>query len=75
VPFISDADLKTALSDANMPAATTDEIVKVNEQARIDGLRSAAAILALLALVALPFTRGIPTIQPGAEAKPRPAPA
>lgn len=74
VQFISDADLTAALKDANVPAATSDEIVKVNEQARIDGLRSAAAILALLALVALPFTRGIPTVQPGGEAKPIPAP-
>ena len=75
VPFMSDADLEAALKDAGVPAGTTDEIVKVNEQARIDGLRSAAAILALLALVALPFTRGIPTVQPGAQAKPRPTPA
>jgi len=74
VPFISDADLTAALKEANVPPATADEIAKVNEQARIDGLRSAAAILALLALIAVPFTRGIPTIQPGAQAKPNPPP-
>jgi hypothetical protein len=74
VPFISDADLNAALKEANVPPATADEIVKVNEQARIDGLRSAAAILALLALIALPVTRGIPTIQPGTQAKPKPPP-
>ncbi|HET8980882.1 MAG TPA: MFS transporter [Solirubrobacteraceae bacterium] len=67
VPFISDADLSAALNQANVPPATADEIVKVNEASRIDGLRSAASVLALLALVALPFTRGIPTVQPGAE--------
>ena len=75
VPFMSEADTKAALQKANVPTATADEIVKVNKQSQIDGLRAAEAILALLALVALPFTRGIPTVQPGAQAKPRPSPA
>ena len=75
VPFISEADAKTALKEANVPTATANEIVKENQKSQIDGLRAAEAILALLALVALPFTRGIPTVQPGAQAKPRPAPA
>lgn len=52
--------------------ATADEIVKVNEESRIDGLRSSATVFALLALIALTFTGGIPTIEPGAQAKPRP---
>ncbi len=72
--FISDTDLETALSDAHVPPATADEIVEQNEQSRIDGLRVAAAVLALLALAALPFTRGIPTVQPGTQAKPRSPP-
>jgi MFS family permease len=75
VPFISKADAKSALQKANVPPATADEIVKQNEKSQIDGLRAAEAILALLALVALPFTRGIPTVQPGAHAKPKPSPA
>ena len=54
VPFMSEKDLKAALSDAHVPPATADEIVKVNKQSQIDGLRAAEAILALLALVALP---------------------
>jgi len=74
VPFASDKDLKAALSKANVPTASANAIVNENEKARIDGLRAAAAILALLALLALPFTRGIPTVQPGAETKPRPPP-
>jgi hypothetical protein len=73
VPFMSEADVKTALSKANVPAATANEIIKVNKQSQIDGLRTAEAILALLALIALPFTRGIPTVQPGAQTKPTPA--
>jgi MFS family permease len=75
VPFISEADAKAALQKANVPTATANEIVKENQKSQIDGLRAAEAILALLALIALPFTRGIPTVQPGAEAKARPSPA
>ena len=71
VPFISDADLKTALSDAHVPPRTADAIVETNEQSRIDGLRIAVAILALFALIALLFTGGIPTTQPGAQPKPK----
>ncbi len=67
IPFISDDDLKTALSDAHVPAATADAVVETNEQSRIDGLRVAVSILALFSLVALPFTRGIPTVQPGEQ--------
>jgi MFS family permease len=67
VPFISDADLKAALADANVPAETADAVVEENSQSQIDGLRAAAAILALLSLIAIPFSRGIPTVQPGAE--------
>ena len=45
-----------------------------NEESRIDGLRVAVSILALFALVALLFTRGIPTVQPGAQPRPGSAP-
>ena len=67
VPFLSDADLKVALEEANVPPATADAVVEENAESRIDGLRAAVSILALLSLVALLFTRGIPTVQPGAE--------
>jgi MFS family permease len=67
IPFISDDDLKAALSDAQVPTATAAAVVETNEQSRIDGLRAAVSILALLSLVALPFTRGIPTVQPGEQ--------
>ncbi len=75
VPFMSEADAKAALQKANVPTATANEIVKQNKTSQIDGLRAAEAVLALFALVALPFTRGIPTVQPGAQAQPRPSPA
>ncbi len=75
VPFISEPDARAALKRANVPTATADEIVKQNHKSQIAGLRSAEAILALLALVALPFTRGLPTVQPGDPTKPRPSAA
>jgi hypothetical protein len=67
---MSDADLKAALSDAHVPPRRADAIVQTNEQSRIDGLRVAVSILALFALLALLFTRGIPILQPGAQTKP-----
>jgi MFS family permease len=69
ISFVSDAELEAALSDAHVPRATADAVVESNSQSRIDGLRAALAMLALVALLAFPFTRGIPTVQPGAEAK------
>jgi MFS family permease len=75
IPFLSDDDLKAALKDARVPPRTADAVVETNEQARIAGLRVAVSIMALMALVALLFTGGIPTVQPGAESKPREAPA
>jgi predicted MFS family arabinose efflux permease len=64
VPFVSDADLKTALGKAGVPPKATDAIVTENATARIDGLRSSLSVLAVIALIALPFTRRIPTEQP-----------
>jgi hypothetical protein len=67
VPFVSDTDLKKALADAGVNDPTATAIVKENEEARLDGLRSALSALAGFALVALFISRGIPTRQPGAE--------
>ena len=61
VPFISDDDLKVALDDAQVPPSTADAIVETNAKSRIAGLRVAISILALVSLLALVFTRGIPT--------------
>ena len=67
-PFISDAQLKTALNDAHVPPKTADAIVHENATARIDGLRTALSVLAIFALIALFFTGGIPTRQPASTA-------
>jgi MFS family permease len=64
VPFVSDAQLETALQDAGVDAETTQAVLDVNEQARVDGLRSALALLALIGVIALFFTKRIPTRQP-----------
>jgi EmrB/QacA subfamily drug resistance transporter len=65
VPFISDADLEAALEDAGVDQATSEAIVEVNGQARVDGLRASLVLLALVGVIALFFTRRIPTGQPG----------
>lgn len=75
VEFMSDKDLEAALDEAEVPPEQADAAMEANEQGRIDGLRAAVAALALLTLLALPFTKGIPATQPGSAALPRPGPA
>jgi MFS family permease len=77
IPFLSDEELETALEEARVPRRSTDAILEENETARLDGLRTALSVLALLALVGLFFTGRIPTRQPAAaaaEGQPAPAP-
>jgi MFS family permease len=66
VPFVSDADLEAVLEDANAPGEATEAALVAYEDARLDGLRSALAILAVLSIVALFLAQSIPTRQPGA---------
>jgi MFS family permease len=68
VPFISDADLDAALSDSGVSTKTADAVVEENADARIAGLRTSLALLALIALIALFLTRRLPTQQPAALA-------
>jgi MFS family permease len=65
IPFLSDDDLKVALTKADVSEKTTQAVVDENKQARLDGLRTALAALALIALIALFFAVRIPTQQPG----------
>ena len=67
VPFVSDTQLQTALDDAGVDTAVADEIIEVNSDARLDALRIAFAVSALLALAALFFTGRIPTVAPGRQ--------
>jgi MFS family permease len=64
VPFLSDKDLQVALDKAGVPPATADAIVSENATARIDALRTSLSVIAVIALVALFFSLGIPTEQP-----------
>jgi EmrB/QacA subfamily drug resistance transporter len=66
--FMSDAQLEAALQEADVPQEISRAILDTNEQARIDGLRSALALLAIFAVIALFFTRRIPAQQPGTVA-------
>ena len=68
VPFISDADLTNALDDAGVSGETADAIVEENEEARLEGLRAAMGVLALIALLALFFGGRLPEQQPGPAA-------
>ncbi len=65
IPFMSDADLKAALTEAGATGEVTQAVLHENQQARLDGLRTALAVLALIALVALFFAGRIPKVQPG----------
>ena len=67
VPFTSDADLEKALEKAGVPTTTATAIVDENVDARLDGLRAALSVLALLALVALFLSRSLPTSPVGSE--------
>ena len=73
VPFISDADLQKALDDAGVTGEAAEQIIDVNQDARLDGLRAALVLLAGIALIALFAARRIPTEQPGSTAARAPA--
>jgi MFS family permease len=67
VPFVSDAQLESALEDAGVDAQTSQAVIEDNSAARLAGLRASLFVLSLIALTALFLTGGIPTRQPGAE--------
>ncbi|WP_349696569.1 MFS transporter [Actinopolymorpha sp. B17G11] len=67
IPFIPDAELEPALEAAGVPAPTAEAIVEENARARLDGLRAALSVLALIALAALAISGGLPTRQPARE--------
>ncbi|MEU4414625.1 MFS transporter [Nocardia salmonicida] len=60
VPFLSDTQLREALQGNAVPEPQATEILEVNEQARLDALRVAFSLTALLAIAALFGTGRIP---------------
>src|SRR5262245_22161650 len=70
VPFISDDDLKAALDEAHVSSRTTDAALTAYQDARIDGLKSALAILGLITVLALFAARRIPTVPVGSTGPP-----
>ncbi len=66
VPFVSDADLDAALEEANVGPETTEAALDAYGDARLAGLRSALAILAVLSILALFLAQSIPTRPAGA---------
>ncbi|KQY43793.1 MFS transporter [Cellulomonas sp. Root137] len=67
VPFVSDAQLQTALDEAGLPPDEVTAITEENAAARIDALRASLAVLAIVAALALYFSRLIPTLPVGSE--------
>ena len=73
VPFLSDSQLRDALTNAGVDTPTTDSIVEENSTARVDGMNVALAMMALLAVLSLSFTGRIPDEQSVGDALSEPA--
>jgi MFS family permease len=71
IPFVSDAQLQSALQGAGVPTSTAQAITDQNAASRINGLRASIALLALIALIALALTRRLPVTPVGVEEAPR----
>jgi MFS family permease len=59
-PFLSDVALQEALTQAGADPAVSQAALDANRQARVDGLRSALSVLALLAFGGLFVARRVP---------------
>jgi hypothetical protein len=75
VPFISDAQIQSALTQAGVSQADADEIAAINADARLQALQVAFAAAGLVAIVALFLTGRIPVVPPGSPTQQRAAPA
>jgi hypothetical protein len=68
---VSDEQLQSGLADAGVSEDIADAVVSENEQSRIDGLRVAISLVALLGIA---FTGGLPVASAEANPMPRAAP-
>jgi MFS family permease len=60
IQFVADDDLEAALDEADVAPTTADATLEAYSEARLAGLRSALAILALLSIVALFLAQAVP---------------
>jgi len=60
IPFMSDADLSAALTQAGVSPEVATAAQEANSQARVDGLRAALSVLALIGVAGLFAARAIP---------------
>lgn len=67
IPFVSDADLNAELDQEHVRSKQADAALAAYQEARVAGLRSALAVLAIATLIALFLSAKIPTEQPGAQ--------
>jgi EmrB/QacA subfamily drug resistance transporter len=67
VPFLSDKQLGHELTAAGVGNRTSATIVQINADARLDALRNAFGVTALLAALALFFVGRLPSQAPGSE--------
>ncbi|GHH66790.1 MFS transporter [Promicromonospora soli] len=67
VPFLSDDQVRSGLTEAGLPEDQVTAIVDENASARIDGLRTSLGVLAVLAAVAIFLTRLLPTRPAGSR--------
>ena len=65
VPFLSDADLESALEETGVTGAAASAIVDENAKARLRALRAALAVIALVAGAALFFSGAHPDAAAG----------
>ncbi len=66
-PFISDSQLESALSEAGVTGSDAEAVAEQNAAARVAGLDAALGILAMLALVSLFLSSGVPTRPVGSD--------
>ncbi len=69
-PFVSNSDLEAALKKAGVPESTATAIEQENTTARLVALRTSLAVLAVIALLALFMTGGLPDRQPASARAP-----
>lgn len=67
--FVSDAQLSEALAEAGVEDDVAQEILDTNAESRLDALRAAFALAAVLGSAALFFTGRVPRTAPGGKSE------